>query len=48
MDNIKEWTSLPMPELLTMASCRKDWKRICFKSSPMYPHDSIDLGTELN
>ena len=28
MDNIKEWTSLPMPELLTRASCRKDWKRI--------------------
>ena len=23
MDNIKEWTSLPMPELLTRASCRK-------------------------
>ena len=25
MDNIKEWTSLPMPEPLTRASCRKDW-----------------------
>ena len=24
MDNIKEWTSLPMPELFTRASCRKD------------------------
>ena len=24
MANIKEQTSLPMPELLTMASCRKD------------------------
>ena len=23
MDNIEEWTSLPMPELLTRASCRK-------------------------
>ena len=23
MDDIKEWTSLPMPELLTRASCRK-------------------------
>ena len=23
-NNIKEWTSLPMPELLTMASCRQD------------------------
>ena len=27
MDNIKVWTSLPMPERLTGASCRKkDWK----------------------
>ena len=34
MDNIKEWTSLPVPELLTRASCRKDWKRISAKSSP--------------
>ena len=24
MDNIKEWTSLPMPELLARASCRSD------------------------
>ena len=33
MDNTKlEWTSLPMPELLTMASCRKQWKRICAES----------------
>ena len=33
MDHIKEWTSLPMPELLTRASCRKDWKRITAESS---------------
>ena len=38
MDNIKEWTSLPMPELLTGASCRKDWKRVCAESSLMLPH----------
>ena len=25
MDNKKEWTSLPMLELLTRASCRTDW-----------------------
>ena len=31
-DNIKEWTSLPMPELLTRASCRKDWRRISAES----------------
>ena len=33
MDNIEEWTSLPKPELLTRASCRKDWKRISAESS---------------
>ena len=37
MDNIKERTSLPMPESLKMASCRKDWKRIFAESSLMYP-----------
>ena len=37
VDNIKEWTSLPIPELLTRASCRKDWKRISAESSFMYP-----------
>ena len=26
MDNVKEWTSLPMPELLTMASRKKEQK----------------------
>ena len=35
MDNIKEWTTLPMPELFTRASCRKDWKRILAESSQM-------------
>ena len=33
MDNIKAWTSLPVTELLTMASCRKDWKKIFAASS---------------
>ena len=37
MDNRKEWTSLPMPELLTRAFCRKYWKRICAESSLMSP-----------
>ena len=37
MDNIKEWTSLPMPELLTGAYCRKDWKRISAELSLMSP-----------
>ena len=31
------WTSPPTPELLTMASCRKDWKRISAESSLMSP-----------
>ena len=42
MDNIKEWTQLPMPELLTRASCRKDWKRIFVESSSMSPDDPDD------
>ena len=50
MDNIKEWTSLPMPELLTRASRRKDWKIISAESSlmsPWRPNRSRDW-TELN
>ena len=44
-DNIKEWTFLPMPELPTRASCRKDWKRISAESSlksPWWPNWSRD------
>ena len=37
MDNINEWTSLPMTEVLTRVSCRKDWKRISPESSLMSP-----------
>ena len=47
MDNIKEWTSLPMPDLLTMVSCRKDWKRISAESSLMSPDDPSSQGIEL-
>ena len=36
MDTDKEWVSLPMPQLLIMASCRKDWKRISAESSLMF------------
>ena len=44
---------LPMPELLTRASCRKDWKKISAKSSlmsspPPPTNDPIGQGTELN
>ena len=37
MDNIKEWIFLPMPELLTRASSRKDGKRFAAESSVMTP-----------
>ena len=37
MDNIKEWTSLPMPELFSMAFCRKDSKRISAELSLLSP-----------
>ena len=30
---IKEWTSIPTAELLSKASCRKDWKKISAESS---------------
>ena len=36
MEDAKEWTSLPMPELLTRASSRKDWKRISAESTLMF------------
>ena len=37
MDNVREWTSLPIPELLTMANCRKQWKRLSAESSFVFP-----------
>ena len=48
MDNIKEWTFLPMPELLIMAFCRKGGRRTSAESSVMSPDDPIGQGTELN
>ena len=35
MDNVKECTYLPMPELLTVTSHKKDWKKISAKLSFM-------------
>ena len=47
--DIPKWTSLPMPELLTMACCRKDWKRIFAESSVMSTQPSQSRGwPELN
>ena len=37
MDNIQEWTTLPLSELLTRPFCRKDWKRISAELSLMSP-----------
>ena len=37
MDDIKEWTSLFMPDLLTRASCTRDRMRISAESSLMPP-----------
>ena len=48
MDNIIDWTPLPLSEVLTMASCRKDWKRFSAESSVMSSDDPIGQGTELN
>ena len=50
IDNVKEWTFLPIPELLMMAFRRKDWKGISAESSlssPRRPNRSRDW-TELD
>ena len=36
-DNVKDLTSMPRPELLKMASHRKDWKKISAESSVVSP-----------
>ena len=43
MDKIKEWASLPMPELLTGASCRKDWKWFSAESFLMFPSTTLSI-----
>ena len=49
LGHLEGWTSLPMPELLTTASCRRDWKRISAESSPQVPPDApISQGTQVN
>ena len=46
---LKEWTCLPMPELLTMASCRKHWKTISAESSVLSPWWTIwSVWTEMS
>ena len=54
MYNLKDWTSLHVPELLMMASHRKDWNRISAESS-LIPNPSLtptprpfSQGTDLN
>ena len=39
MDHVKEWTSLPVPDLLL----QKSWKRISTESFLMSPDDPIGL-----
>ena len=48
MDNIKQWTSLPVPELLAMASCRMINGREYLQNRLSCPPDEpIGQGTEL-
>ena len=47
MKKVKEWTSPTIPELLTLASCRKDWERISAESSLMSPRQ-VKAVKELN
>ena len=37
MNNVKQWTSLPIPELLTRASCRQGRERMSAESSLVSP-----------
>ena len=48
MDNVKEWISLPMLELLTRASCRKKRLGEDLYCLSCLPDDPIGQGTELN
>ena len=49
MDNIKEWASLPMPEPLTMASCRKRLEEnLLLNRLSRTPDDPIGQWTDLN
>ena len=59
MNNVKEWTSLPVLELLAMASRskgkkkrkrKKDWERVSAESSCMFPRrpNRSKDWTELN
>ena len=46
-DKVKGRTTLNMPELLAMASRRKDWKEISAESFLVSPEDNVGQGTEL-
>ena len=53
MDNIKEWTFLPMPELPTIVSHRKKGEDLCWIVHHLPPHpthsdDPVGKGTVLN
>ena len=52
VDKIRVWTSLPVPERLTMTSHRRDGKRMSAESSFMFPTPPPDVpigqGTEVN
>ena len=50
MENIKDWTSLNMLELLIRASSGKDWKKCLLTrpSCPRLPYDPIGHGTEVS
>ena len=46
MCNIKEWTSLPMPELLATAEDRSTWRKMAVSSSRKSPLRRPSQGTE--
>ncbi|KAI8513328.1 hypothetical protein Bbelb_099670 [Branchiostoma belcheri] len=47
LDNIKDWTSLTVPQLLTAAQDRKTWLHLCCKVCLVPPTTSAGHGTRL-
>ena len=49
MDNVKGWTSLPIPKLLTVAPCRYDWKKSLLNrpSCPHKPRGAVKGGQNI-
>ncbi|KAI8492981.1 hypothetical protein Bbelb_289850 [Branchiostoma belcheri] len=48
LNNIKNWTSLTVPQLLTAAQDRRTWLHSCCKVCLVPPTTSVGHGTSIN